>query len=248
MLSRFLSIVIVLFWITMTGLLVRNEWWPDHSRLRVIPMEHVARLLWLHEQSSDLTIWNDGQRLGHLTLHPRRGEADDMRLLDYSGNLQLRLPGSNKQRISWDGTVELDKKWEMQSLLLGVGVREPSQMRAELLVRPRANSAHYRLLNAGRELQSEDFTLDEAGMKKMMELLEIDPIMVQTFRPSQPAAPVFTAEQSSLTLHGEKIDTYLLSMQQSGQTLFELHISQLGQVLQVKTLVGYSMVPEDLTP
>ena len=56
MVTRFLSISIVLFWLTMTGLLVRMELWPNHSSLRSIPIEHVAKLMWLHEQASDLIV------------------------------------------------------------------------------------------------------------------------------------------------------------------------------------------------
>ena len=68
MLARFLSAAIILFWITMTVLLVRSELWPGQSTLRSVPIEHVAKLFWQHQQASDLSILRDNNRVGHLHL------------------------------------------------------------------------------------------------------------------------------------------------------------------------------------
>ena len=43
------------------------------------------------------------------------------------------------------------------------------------------------------------------------------------------------AQRGSLLIHGERIETYLVTYRQSGQTFLEAQVSQLGQVLQVKT-------------
>ena len=248
MLSRFFTTAIVLFWLTMTALLVRTEMWPNHSSLRAVPIEHVAKLMWLHEQASDLNIWNDTMRVGHLTLHPKIREADGARVLEYSGNLQVRLPGSPRNRISWDGIAEFDADLHLRSLLLGLGMKEPSLMRAEIFVKPGENRATYRLFNAGRETESEDFTLDEAGLKKVLAQVDLDPALYDTFRSSGAATPIIAAQQSSIKIHHERIDTYLVEVRQGGQTLLEAHISQLGQVLRMRTLVGYSLAPDDLMP
>ena len=249
MLSRFLSVSIVVFWLTMTTLLVRTELWPNHSRLRTVPLEHVAKLMWLHEQASDLIVWNDGLRVGHLTLHPKIRPGDGARVLEYSGNLQVRLPGSPRNRISWDGIAEFDAESNLHSLLLGLGMKEPSLMRAEIFVKPGENHATYRLFNAGRETESQEFTLDESGLKKVLTQVDLDPALYDTFRSGgSVATPIITAQQSSITVHHERIDTYLIEVRQGGQTLLEAHISHLGQVLRMRTLVGYSLAPDDLMP
>ena len=248
-LSRLLSISIVLFWLTMTTLLVRTEFWPNYSMLRTVPLEHVAKLMWLHEQASDLTVSNEGLRVGHLTIHPKIRPEDGARVLEYSGNLSVRLPGSPRNRISWDGIAEFDAEWNLGSLLLGLGMREPSLMRAEILVKPSENHATYRLMNNGRAIESEEFTLDERGLKKVLTQVDLDPALYDTFRSSSTAAaPIITAQLSSITAHHERIDTYLVEVRQGGQTLLEAHISQLGQVLRMRTLVGYTLAPDDLIP
>lgn len=232
----------------MTTLLVRTELWPNRSSLRTVPLEHVAKLMWLHEQASDLIVSNEGLRVGHLTLHPKIRPSDGARVLEYSGNLSVRLPGSPRNRISWDGIAEFDAESHLQSLLLGLGMKEPSLMRAEILVKPAENQATYRLFNNGREIESEEFTLDESGLKKVLAQVDLDPALYDAVRSSSAATPIVTAQQSSITVHHERIDTYRVEVRQGGQTLVEAHISQLGQVLRMRTLVGYTLAPDDLIP
>ncbi len=248
MLPRFVSAAIVLFWLTMTTLLVRSELWPDHSQVRTVPVAHVAKLMWLHKQPSDLTIWSEGLRAGHFHIEPAIREVDEARLIKYSGNLQLRLPGARRQRVSWDGIADFGQTTELQSILIGLGLRDPSPMRAEITLDPATNLAHYRLTNNGVTLEDEEYTLDEAGLKKALEQLELDPAVFSAMRGSSKSTAELTAHQGSLTLYGQRIDTYVLALKQGGQTLLEAHVSQLGQVLHVKTLVGYTMAPENVAP
>ena len=233
----------------MTGLLIRSELWPDHSSLRSVPIAKVVKVMWFHHEPSDLVIWSDSQRVGHLRLHPKVRESDGTRVLEYSGNMQVRLPGSPRHRISWDGVAEFDAEMEMRSLLLGLGMKEVSVERAEIRVNPSENLAHFRLLDvSGHESNAADYTLDERGLKKILTQVDLDPAMYDTLKPGAGAAPIVTAQESSLVIHRERTKTYLIEVRQGGQTLMEAHVSELGQVLRVKTLVGYWLAPDDLTP
>jgi hypothetical protein len=40
----------------------------------------------------------------------------------------------------------------------------------------------------------------------------------------------------------------MVTVEQSGQTLLEFHLSQLGQILHVRTLIGYTLAPDDMFP
>jgi hypothetical protein len=245
---RLVSTAIVLFWITMTALLVRSEFWPDRSQFRAMPVEHVAKLLWLHEQESHLRIWSEGFPVGHLSLKPVLRD-DGVRLLKYSGNLQLRIPGIDRQRVSWEGFAEFDSSWNLRSLAFDVGIREPSPVRAELVVKPVERTAYYRRTNAGVQLESGTYSLDEAGLKKVLTQLDLDPALYDAFRSkSTKSAPIVAAQQSSLKIHRERVDTYLVDVRQGGQTLFEAHVSQLGQLLRVKSMIGFTLAPDDIVP
>jgi glycine cleavage system regulatory protein len=62
-------------------------------------------------------------------------------------------------------------------------------------------------------------------------------------------APELSAYSSSTSLNGETVSTYLVTMKLSGQTLFEAHVSQLGQVLRAQMpLFGYKLAPHNITP
>ena len=233
----------------MTGLLVRTELWPDRSSLRSVPLAKVVKLMWFHREASDLVIWNESQRVGHLRLHPKVRESDGARVLEYSGNMQVRLPGSPRHRISWDGIAEFDADMELRTLLLGLGMKELTFDRAEIRITPSENRAHFRLLDlAGRVSNAADYSLDERGLKKILAQVDLDPTMYDTFKPSPGATPIVTAHESSLIIHHERVKTYLVEARQGGQTLLEAHVDELGKILRVKTLVGYSLAPDDLLP
>ena len=81
-----------------------------------------------------------------------------------------------------------------------------------------------------------------------MERMEIDPALLQALEHSRPAAPpVVRAQQSSWQIHGETVETYLVTFEQSEQTLIEVQIDQLGHVANVKTLLGYTLVPDNVS-
>ena len=245
MLARLLAISIVGFWITMTALLIQMETSTAKSSLREVSLAHVFKLVFTHEQPSELHITGDGMRLGYLRLHPRVDRESGARLIDFTGNLQLRLPGVARQRMSWDGAAELSPGFDAQHLRFDVTLHEPLNSRTELRVDLVKRVA---VIGTGtnRVRHEEVYPLDETGLQRLMEHLEIDVGMVKALSGGAPNRPVFRAEQSSLRIRGEKIETYLVTIQQSGQTLLDMHISQLGQVLRAKTLVGYTLAPDDL--
>lgn len=234
----------------MTALLVRSELWPDRSSLRAVPVEKVAKLMWFHHEPSDLVVWSDGRRVGHLRFHPKVRESDGARLIEYSGNVQVRLPGSPRQRISWDGVAEFDAAQSLRSLFVGLDMKDVTQDRAEITVLPSENRALFKLKDVTEHvLNSSEYTLDERGLKKLLAQVDLDASLYDTFRSaSATAAPIISAMESSILIHHEPMKTYLVEVRQGGQTLMETHVNELGRIVRVKTLVGYTLAPDDLTP
>jgi hypothetical protein len=75
----------------------------------------------------------------------------------------------------------------------------------------------------------------------------LDPTLLTT-RSAPQISPTVRGRMSSLLFHGERVDTFLLTVEQSGQPLVEIHISQLGNVLQAKTILGYNFAPDEVIP
>jgi hypothetical protein len=241
-------ILIVVFWVTMTVLLIRHEQATGRSRLREVSVEHVLKLLFAHEQASDLNIHSDRVRFGQLRVHPHIDKETGTRSLDFNGTLQFHLPTlAAKQRVSWDGTVELDPTLIAQRVQFGVTMHDPNDYRVEARIELMSHTAYVMMRSAGGSLE-DSYTLDDAGAAKLMEQVGLDPAMIRTLVPQQPSGPRISAQQSFLRIHGEKIDTYMVTVEQGGQTLLEFHLSQLGQILHARTLIGYTLAPDDLLP
>lgn len=245
---RAVSILIVVFWLTMTALLLRHEVKPGDSALREVPAGHVVKLLLHHHQSSDLNIVSDKTRLGRLRIDPHIRPADGLRTIAFSGNLLFIIPGGERRRVAWDGEMEMNKELTIQRFRLGVTMHEPEKLRSEIVIRPAENVAHYELSSANGILERQDYSLDERGAQEVFRHLGLDPATLPLGKMQQAKPPVVKAQQSSIEIHGERMDTYLVTVESNGQTWVECHVNQLGQVVRATTLLGYTLSPDDITP
>jgi hypothetical protein len=245
---RAISILIVLFWLTMTALLLRNEVKPGDSALREVPAAHVVKLILHHQQSSDLNIVSEKMRLGHLRIDPHVKKEEGLRAINFTGNLLLMIPGGPRQRVAWDGEVEMNKELTVQRFRIGVTMHEPDRLRSEIVVRPAENVAHYELSSANGVLERQDYSLDERGVREVLRQLEIDPALLPVAPQQKTHPPVIKAQQSSIEIHGERLETYLVTVESNGQTWVECHVDQLGHIVRATTLLGYSLLPDDITP
>jgi hypothetical protein len=237
--------LIAIFWLTMWALLLRTELRPQGASLRAVPLPYVANVLFHHERDSELFIRADGTVIGHLRISPHIRPADQGRTLGFSGSLHLRLPNNDRQRINWDGSLEMDHDLNAQLFKMGFTIRDASsppedQSEITVVINPVAHSAGYSWKNGGHLEDEQSFALDQSGLQQLMGHLGVDPGLVRTTIPTQASMPVITAQQSTLEIHHERVDSFLVTIEQNGQTLAEMHISQLGQILQAKTLIGWT--------
>jgi len=248
MLYRFFAATVVIFWITMTALLLRKELGPPDSALRAVPVAHVSRLLLQREQSSDLQLYLDKAPVGHLRIQPHVRREDGQRQISSAGWVQLALPGSVRQRVAWTSEVDLDAALQPQRARATVNLREPAGFMVDLRVDVPARQLSYETQVGSQRLRQGQYSLDEKGARQWLHDQGLDPSLVGSLQGAGLVEMELRAQQSSLTIRGEKIETYLVTAEQSGQTLFEAHVSQLGQILRVRTMLGYSAAPEDLAP
>jgi hypothetical protein len=245
---RLASIFIVFFWLTMTALLLRNEWWPGNSALREVPVDHVLKLLLVHGESSELNISSEKLRLGHLHLRPSMRKDGDTRVIEFSGNLLIFIPGMERENLSWMGEWNMDKALVTRSFHIALTLKKPSLLTVDLRLFPAENRAHYMLITGGGLQEQRDFTLDAAGIRSVAQQFGLDPALLDAAQSPHAEKPVVKAYQAFLEIHGGKIDTFLVTVEQSGQTLLEFHVDQLGRILLARTLVGYSLAPDDISP
>lgn len=245
--NRLLALLITGFWVTMWTLLLRTELEPQRAALREVPIEHVLKLFFQHQQASDLFLNTDGARIGYVRFHPQVRQDDGVQVLEFSGNVQLRLPGAPRQRLVWNGEAELTPALELSKLQLTSAFRESTLNDApenivKLSMDMQKKTASYEILSDQRLVDAQTFTLDEAGVRKLMDRVGVDPTILQTVNlQTKGTPPRFSAHRSSLKLRDEKVDTLLISAEMNGQTLLECHVSQLGQILHAKTITGWTL-------
>jgi hypothetical protein len=245
MLYRLLTILVVAFWLAMTGLLLRKEFGPPNTALRDVPVAHVAKLMLTHEQSSDLQILLEKSVVGRLRLQPHTDGGQ--RRIDLSGTLQIAMPGAARQSAAWSGALELDHQLAMHRLKIALSLREPAGASVDLKIEPGERLVSYESRIGGQTVKSGRYSLDEAGVREWLRSEGIDPGFLQGLQSAQ-SSLVLGAREASLVVRGEEVATYLVSAECSGQTLFEAHVSQLGQILRLRTFAGYSAAPDDLVP
>jgi hypothetical protein len=248
MLHRLAAMLIVIFWLCMTGLLVVREMYPEVTRLNDVPTSLVAHIIFQHQQASDLQVYEGPKQIGDIHLQPRRVAQTGAHLLDLHGGLGVDVPGGGHQRLSWMGSMEMDSNFRIERISLNLKF-QGGQL--EILVEPSKNIARYTVKTGGRTQETTELTLDEAGFSTLLARAGLGTVSLPQLKAAgaQMSAPSFVAQTSSLQLNGETVSTYFFAMKVEGQPIIEAHLSQLGQVLRAQIpLLGYKFAPQNVSP
>ena len=251
MLTRLAIICITGFWLAMTSLLVVRELYPESTRLNAVPASYVGQIVFQHEQTSDLRILtkdsHDGKdrEIGSLQLQPSTLPGSGGRMLEIHGNATIPLPGGHHPRISWVANFEMSHSLTPEKLHVDLSTPEPGQ-RTDIAVDFVGKKAVFGVKIGDSVLSETAFTLDEAGFGSLMSRAGVDPMLLQQLKATQREMPQFdfSAQSSSLTIRGQKLETFLLVLKVGDQSLFEAQISQLGQVLSAQApALGWKLTP-----
>lgn len=119
MLWRILSAVIVLFWAVMTGLIIRDTYFPDHSRFAVVPPRFVFDLFLTEAAAfnNTLHLYQGPKKIGHTTFTIRRDGSEESAPLYgllASGTVDFPGPGKTVNDVTFRLTGELAdaERWE----------------------------------------------------------------------------------------------------------------------------------------
>lgn len=250
MFYRSVAVFIVVFWLAMTGLLVHQELRPSDSALWELPPAHVVKLLFMHHERSTLNIYSEKLRLGQLVVDPLVTDNGQGRELNFSGDLQVLVPGGGKrERIYWKGNLRMDKLLTVSRFELSVTTHAPTDLTSEVVIIPSENVAHYELRASNGAVERQDYSLDERGARSALEQVGIDPSLLPIAKKQSLGSGVeIRARQSTLNVPGGQMDTYKVTVEANGQTLLECHVDQLGRIVHANTLIGYSLSPDATTP
>ena len=128
--------------------------------------------------------------------------------------------------------------------------RAPRYFEKRLISSETASSQAFAASSPGQFVAATNAASFAGAIQITAKNIVFEPVCVSALPPAQPrSAPLqVKAQEASLTVRGERLEAYLISAGQGEQTLLEAHVSELGQILRVRTFVGYSAAPEDLLP
>jgi len=149
MLRRLTIAGIVFFWMLMNGALVKLWLYPQSSEILTVPVGHVSKLLFLHEQPSALKIYQNDRNAGNLLIQPKRDDAAGLRIVGFSGNLLLKLPLLDEQSFGWQGTATMDRAFALQHLTVTIDTHDPATS-TKLEIDPPRRIAHYAVSRNGK--------------------------------------------------------------------------------------------------
>lgn len=248
MLHRFIVILIVLFWASMTSLLVVRELYPGITRLNQVRPGHVTQLIFQHQQASDLQIHDGQTEVGFVHLQPVKNAKTGAQAIEAHGNLSINLPGGGRQRFSWVGAIEFDAIYQLQGIRLNLAFQQAGGQ-IEIQIDPNKKLARYTVKGGGSTSETAEFSLDDKGFAKLFGRMGLSAVPLPALQGGKPqiSPPEFLTQTSSLQLNGETISTYLFTMKVEGQMIIEAHLSQLGHVLRAQIpLLGYKFAPQHL--
>jgi hypothetical protein len=246
MLNRIMAACIIGFWLVMNALLLRLEISPDKSKIIEIPPSYVLKLMFRHAQPSELNVFEYKKPIGSLSLRPQPARDDSRRMVDFSGHLLVGLPLAARKRVTWDGSLEMSRQLEVQM------IRFNSKAQGSDYTTHLAVDAPRRLVNFSVSLKDKvadtrSVSLDDLTKSGFLSQLGLDDSLLAGIK-QRVVAPVVSASASELAIGGEKVDAYRLTVRQDGSMLAEIYVSQLGQVLEVRTPFGYTLSSQSAPP
>lgn len=86
MVWRIFTAIIVLFWAVMTGLLIRDTYYPDHSRYAEVPVSHVLDLFLTEAAAfnNTLHLLHGDQKTGHASFTIRKVSEESAEVPEYA--------------------------------------------------------------------------------------------------------------------------------------------------------------------
>ena len=255
MFYRALVVGIVGFWVWMAASLVRLELTPGDTRLLPVPTAYVWKLVFRHEELSALTLFNGRQRLGDLHLQPRRRNAagGPFHQLTGTGAFALELPGADRQRVVIHGTLYLDEQERIQHVELAANVHEPNHQDVPGTTilfdgHPPRGQWHYAIRRGNDLLKENSGTMEALLDDPDLRALGFDPKVFGQMGRQQAAAATITARHGTLHMNGEDVETYVVTIRQGDGLESSIHLNQLGQILAIKTFLGYDLYDDAFAP
>jgi hypothetical protein len=248
MLYRAAMIGIIAFWLVMMGLLVRLETHPEATNIMDVPVSYVIRLIFKQHQQSILTVSNETKAIGTIFLRPLI-TGSDTHTLNFSGALPLQLPMLGAQRFNFSGAVDMSETLRVRDFRVDITTR-PQVYHLGVQGDAARNTLAYEWSRGDQHATPQTLPVDAAALfRALAQTLGVDlrdlPIDPAVITAPAIAAPAITARETQIALRGELLEVYEVTVNEGAAPMLDFYVTELGQIVVVKTNFGYSLAAED---
>jgi hypothetical protein len=243
MLYRAVTVGIVAFWLVMMALLVRLETHPESSDILDLPVSYVMRILFRHNQQSLLTVTQGITSIGSVSLHPTI-TGPTSRTLNFSGTLALGTGSLQPQRLNFAGGIDMDSALAVRGFHLGINTHMP-QYHLSMSGDMQRQSLTYSLSIGTQIVASQTLPMNAGAVASA--LSQYLGMSAQNFHfdTTGMPAPTVTARETNVTLDGEQLQVYEVTLSEGDTPAIVFDVTELGQIVMAKTSFGLSLAAED---
>lgn len=258
---RLVSILGILFWAVMAGLLVRDTYFPEESRFAEVPPKMVLDMFLTHRGStSSMVLLRDSAKIGHANINVSADAAPpgQSRLYRFRGSgliegIVFARPDSS---LSWllESDLDEDSKWkrlQFQSRLAPAGGagREADGMLTMLSWAAGDALPYVELREGGRKIMDSSMAaaLLQGRQLPLAGLIEKSPNAGN----ETPGLAQITAREGLMRLAGKRRKCYILTVQLAGMYQIKALFTEAGELASIDLPQGYRLLDpgiNDLAP
>lgn len=248
---RIISALAVLFWAVMTGLLIRDTYFPEESRFAEVPPAFVFDLFLNHrETATTLQLRKDDDRIGHATVTIRKqnvvGGGRSSYDLMGSGQIEGRAFGAKEKDLTWRLSGDLDEGHEVRGVVFQTAWRgegDPNNRKSDAVTA----TASWRL--GGKPdievRQGGKVVLDTASAYSLLGASTLPLGGMMRSLPGttpQPGFAVVTAREGAMMLAGKRRKCYLVQMQFMGLYNVKIVFTEAGELARIDLPQGFHLL------
>jgi len=238
---RLLSAIIVLFWAVMTGLIIRDAYFPDHSRFAEVPV-HFVFDLFLDEAAAfnnTLHLYQGQEKMGHATFALRRLEGNEEPIYALAANGSITVPAAKEKadvgfRVS--GELMAAERWRQLAVHI---TSSETETEADIAWKEGETLPHMEVKKGGQVV------MNTAMAKSMLDSPVTSGWITQMLPMStlpQASAMRLHAREGRLDLAGKQRRCYIVTATLMQEYEARLFFTEIGELARVELPGGYRLI------
>lgn len=254
---RFFTLAVTLFWAGSVAWLCAVVWAPPGSRMSSVDPREVYRVFFEWNDSTDMTLLENGLRRGQVTIAGGSGEEEATgrfeRVLSLSGSMESYEAGSAAPEVDlfWKGVFVFSEAMESRGgeLTLRVPSRKLSaHFSFDGPTDGAKPAARAKVVVDGREILSLDPDSAAGGLAESL-LGSVGVVPGLEMRDPSSWSVSTDARMGSFNLGGREMRAFLLTLRGDDPSQsIRVYLSEAGEPLRLETDLGFEAVSEILVP